>query len=69
MGFSNIISLTLFNRPGVAGAALQTAVLHYTSQLSIEPIPVGKIKRNAKFAAFWCVFLTKMKIDPENWCN
>ena len=43
--------------------------LDYTSQLLIEPIPAGKIKRNAKFAAFWCVFLTKMKIDPENWCN
>ena len=27
--------------------------------LSIEPIPAGKIKRNAKFAAFWCVCFDK----------
>ena len=24
---------------------------------------------NAKFAAFWCVFLTKIKVNPESWCN
>ena len=33
--------------------------LDYTSKLSILSIPTAKISRNAKFAAFWCVFLTK----------
>ena len=37
--------------------------VNYTSQHWIEPIPTGKIKRNNKFAAFWCVFLTKIKVD------
>ena len=27
----------------------------------------GKIRPNIKFGAFWCVFLTKKKVDPENW--
>ena len=43
----------------------KTISLYYTLQLSIEPIPAGKIKRNVKFAAFWCVcffsFFTKNK--------
>ena len=26
----------------------------------------GEIRRNIKFAAFWCVFLTKIKVDPES---
>ena len=53
------------------GEALYCAVwvysmkLYYTSRLSIEPIPTGKIRSNVKFAAFWCVFLTKMKVDPK----
>ena len=57
------------------GEALHCAVwvdsmkLYYTSRLSIKPIPAGKIRGNVKFAAFWCVFLTKMKVDPESWCN
>ena len=25
--------------------------------------------RKANFVAFVCVFLTKMKVNPENWCN
>ena len=41
----------------------------YTSQLWIEPIPTGKIRQNVKFAVFVCVFLTKIKVDPESWCN
>ena len=44
-------------------------VINYTSRLSIETIPAGKIRGNVKFADFWCVFLTKMKVDPESWCN
>ena len=30
-------------------------------------IAAGKIRRNVKFAAFWCVFLTKIKVYPESW--
>ena len=26
----------------------------------------GEIRRNKKIAAFSCVFLTKIKVDPEN---
>ena len=43
--------------------------LNYTSQHWIEPCATGKIRQNVKFAAFWCVFLTKVKVDPESWCN
>ena len=34
-----------------------------------ETIPGAKIMRNAKFADFLCVLLTKMKIDSNSWCN
>ena len=27
----------------------------------------GEIRQNVKFATFWCVFLTKIKVDPESW--
>ena len=27
----------------------------------------GEIRQNIKFAAFLCVFLTKIKVDPESW--
>ena len=27
----------------------------------------GEIRQNIKFAAFWCVFWTKIKVDPESW--
>ena len=27
----------------------------------------GEIRQNIKFAAFWCVLLTKIKVDPESW--
>ena len=27
----------------------------------------GKIRPNIQFAAFWFVFLTKIKVDPESW--
>ena len=27
----------------------------------------GEIRQNIKFADFWCVFLTKIKVDPESW--
>ena len=30
-------------------------------------IATGEIRQNVKFAAFWCVFLTKIKVDPESW--
>ena len=43
--------------------------INCTSKHSIQPIPAAKTRRNAKFAAFWRVFLTKIKLDPESWCN
>jgi hypothetical protein len=27
----------------------------------------GEIRQNIKFTAFWCVFLTKIKVDPKSW--
>ena len=27
----------------------------------------GEIRQQVKFAAFWCVFLTKIKVDTESW--
>jgi hypothetical protein len=30
-------------------------------------IGTGKIRPNIKFGAYWCVFLTKIKVDPESW--
>ena len=33
--------------------------VNYNSKLYISTIPAAKIRQNAKFAAFWCVFLTK----------
>ena len=42
---------------------------NYSSQHWIEPFATGKIRQNIKFADFWCVFLTKIKVDPESWCN
>ena len=40
--------------------------LDYSSQHGIEPFARGKIRQNIKFADFWCVFLTKIKVDPES---
>ena len=34
-----------------------------------EVSATGKSRPNIKFAAFWCVFLTKIKVDPESWCK
>ena len=28
---------------------------------------IGKIRPTVNFAAFWCVFLTKIKVDPKSW--
>ena len=27
----------------------------------------GEIRQDIKFAAFWCLFLTTIKVDPESW--
>ena len=43
--------------------------LNYSSPHWIEPFATGKIRQNIKFADFWCVFLTKIKVDPESWCK
>ena len=41
--------------------------INCTSRNNQGPFATGKIRRNIKFAAFWCVFLTKIKVDPECW--
>ena len=51
-----------------AGAPLHTQV-HCTPRNHQGTIPADKMRRNAKFAALWCVFLTKIKVDPESWCK
>ena len=58
-----------YGRQILANLGKSWHLLYYTSRLSIEPIHSGKIRGNVRFAAFWCVFLTKMKVDPESWCN
>ena len=50
------ILLTLFNN-----------TIHCTSRNNQGPFAKGKIRWNNKLAAFWCVFLTKIKVDPESW--
>ena len=40
--------------------------INYSSPHWIEPFATGKIRQNIKFADFWCVFLTKIKVDPES---
>ena len=42
-------------------------LLNFTPRKHAGTIPAGEIRQNSKFAAFWCVFLTKMKVDPESW--
>ena len=42
-------------------------VVNFTPRNQAGTIPAGEIRRNVKFAAFWCVFLTKRKVDPESW--
>ena len=32
-------------------------------------IPAAKIRHNTKFVAFGGFFLTKIKVDPDSWCN
>ena len=27
----------------------------------------GEIRQKIKFVSFWCVVLTKIKVDPESW--
>ena len=46
-----------------------STTIDYTSQHWIEPFATGKIRQNIKFVDFWCVFLTKIKVDPESWCK
>ena len=43
--------------------------IYCTPRNHVGTIAAGKIKRNIKFAAFWCVLLTKKKVYPESWCN
>ena len=43
--------------------------IYFTPRNHQGTIPAGEIRQNNKFAAFWCVFLTKIKVDPESWWN
>ena len=45
------------------------SALNCTPRKHQGTIPAAKIMPNAKFAAFLGVFLTKMKVDPDSWCN
>ena len=42
------------------------STLYCTLRNHKETIPAAKIIHNT---AFWCVFLKKIKIDPESWCS
>ena len=41
--------------------------INCTSRNNQGPFATGKIRQNLKFAAFWSVFLKKIKVDPESW--
>ena len=41
--------------------------LHCPSGNQAGDFATGEIRQNLKFVAFWCVFLTKIKVDPESW--
>ena len=41
--------------------------LYCTSGNNQGTFATGKIRQNTKIAAFWCVFFTKKKVDPESW--
>ena len=41
--------------------------IYYPSTDQAGLFAKGEIRQNIKFAAFWCVFLTKIKVDPESW--
>ena len=41
--------------------------LYYPSRKHTGVSATGEIRPKIKFAAFWCVFLTKIKVDPESW--
>ena len=47
---------------------LVNLLLYCTPRNHQGTIPAGKSRRNVKFVAFWCVFLTKIKVYPESWC-
>ena len=39
----------------------------YESRNQAGVFATGEIRHNIKFTDFWCVFLTKIKVDPESW--
>ena len=41
--------------------------INCTSRNNQGPFATGNIRRNIKFVAFLCVFLTKIMVDPESW--
>ena len=41
--------------------------INCTSRNNQGTSATGKIRQNIKFEVFWCVFLTKIKVDPESW--
>ena len=48
-------------------ASLSKGCLNCPSSKHQGTFATGKIRPNIKFASFWCVFLTKIKVDPESW--
>ena len=54
--------------PGVQGnVGLYFSLLYCSPRNHAGVSATGKIRPKIKFAAFWCVFLTKIKVHPESW--
>ena len=47
--------------------AQSTEALNCPSRNQAGVWATGEIRQKFKFAAFWCVFLKKIKVDPESW--
>ena len=44
----------------------QQKLIYCTTRNQEGTFAAGEIRRNIKFTAFWCVFLTKIKVEPES---
>ena len=48
---------------------LNSSLINCPSRNQAGVCATSEIRQNIKFAAFLCVFWTKIKIDPECWCK
>ena len=51
----------------ILGLLCAVGTLYCPSRKHAGVSATGKLRPNIKFAAFGCVFLTKIKVDPESW--